>query len=319
MLEALFGQYRSHLDHFFRYLDFERTRDIFHLFLTCRGKIIFTGLGKSGIVAKKLASTMISTGISSTYLSPANGLHGDIGVVTSDDLTVCLSKSGESQELLDLVTCVKKRGSQVVAWVSNPSCRLMRVSDAGIYLPVIKELCPFNLAPTTSAVVQLIFGDVVTVALMKAKKFSLSDYALNHPAGSIGKKTAIYVRDLMLVDQRLPLCHLDQLLSDAIVEFTRKRCGCLLITDGEGHLKGIFTDGDLRRAIARDGTEVFNRPMCDLMTSPFLAINKNLLAWQALAVMQKNPDKRVMMLPVLEGKQLVGLIHMHDIVQLGIS
>ncbi len=206
MLKALFKESQSHLDYFFRHLNLEQAEDMFDLFVRCRGKLIFTGLGKSGIVAKKLSSTMISTGISSTYLSPTGGLHGDIGLVDPSDLTVCLSKSGESQELLDLAACVKKRKSKVVAWVSNPSCRLIRASDFGIYLPVVKELCPFNLAPTTSATVQLIFGDVLMVAMMQAKQCSLADYALNHPAGTIGKKTAIYVRDLMLVDQRLPIC-----------------------------------------------------------------------------------------------------------------
>ena len=318
-LENLFREYKFNLDHFFSSLDQKKTEQIFELLLNCTGKLIFTGVGKSGIVAKKIASSMVSAGIPAVYLSSLNALHGDIGVVSPNDLMVCMSRGGESQELLDLTTLVKKRGIIVTAWVSSPSSRLASLSDVAICLPFVKELCPFDLAPTTSSTVQLIFGDILLVALMQAKGVTFDDYALNHPAGTIGRKTKMRVYDLMLVEEKMPLCFPNQLLREAIVEMTEKRCGCLLVIDRKSHLKGIFTDGDLRRFIQKEGASVFEKSMSDLMTPNFISIDRNLLAWQALRLMQKDPGKKVMMLPVLEGKRLAGLLHMHDIVSSGIS
>ncbi|MCB1067854.1 MAG: KpsF/GutQ family sugar-phosphate isomerase [Simkania sp.] len=319
MLKELFEEYQLNLNHFFDRINTAKAEEIFQEFKSCKGKLIFTGVGKSGIIAEKLSTTMISTGTTSLYLPPMNALHGDIGIVARDDLLICISKSGESEELLNLIPFVKERGAKAIAWVSNPQSRLLEVCDLGIHLPFIRELCPFDLAPTTSTAVQLIFGDVLTMALMKAKRFSLDEYALNHPAGNIGKKITIRVHDLMLKEHRLPISHPNQPLREGIIELTNKRCGCLLITDEEGNLKGIFTDGDLRRCIQKDPTGVLEKPMQELMTPNFFSINENLLAWEALTLMQQNPERRVMMLPVLEGRKLVGLLHMHDIIQAGIS
>jgi len=319
MLKELFEEYQLNLNHFFDKIDTEKANEIFQEFKSCKGKLIFTGVGKSGIIAEKLSTTMISTGTTSLYLPPMNALHGDIGIVDKNDLLICISKSGESEELLNLIPFVRERGAKAIAWVSNPQCRLLDACNLDIHLPFIKELCPFDLAPTTSTAVQLIFGDVLTMALMKAKRFSLDEYALNHPAGHIGKKITVRVHDLMLKDQRLPICHPNQPLREAIIELTNKRCGCLLITDEKGHLKGIFTDGDLRRAIQKDPTGVLEKPMHDLMTPNFFSISENLLAWEAMSLMQQNPERRVMVMPVLENHKLVGLLHMHDIIQAGIS
>ena len=319
MLKELFEEYQLNLNHFFDRIDTKKAEEIFQEFKSCKGKLIFTGVGKSGIIAEKLSTTMISTGTTSLYLPPMNALHGDIGIVGKDDLLICISKSGESEELLNLIPFVKERGAKAIAWVSNPQCRLLEACHLGIHLPFVKELCPFDLAPTTSTAVQLIFGDVLTMALMKAKRFSLDEYALNHPAGNIGKKVTVRVHDLMLKDQRLPICHPNQPLREGIIELTNKRCGCLLITDEKGTLKGIFTDGDLRRCIQKDPTGVLEKPMQELMMPGFFSINENLLAWEALTLMQQNPERRVMMLPVLENQKLVGLLHMHDIIQAGIS
>ncbi|CCB88250.1 KpsF/GutQ family sugar-phosphate isomerase [Simkania negevensis] len=319
MLKELFEEYQLNLNHFFDRINTAKAEEIFQEFKGCKGKLIFTGVGKSGIIAEKLSTTMISTGTTSLYLPPTNALHGDIGIVARGDLLICISKSGESEELLNLIPFVKERGAKAIAWVSNPQSRLLEVCDLGIHLPFIRELCPFDLAPTTSTAVQLIFGDVLTMALMKAKRFSLDEYALNHPAGNIGKKITIRVHDLMLKEHRLPISHPNQPLREGIIELTNKRCGCLLITDEEGNLKGIFTDGDLRRCIQKDPTGVLEKPMQELMTPNFFSINENLLAWEALTLMQQNPERRVMMLPVLEGRKLVGLLHMHDIIQAGIS
>lgn len=319
MLKELFKDYQLNLNHFFDHIDCQQAEKLFELFLTCQGKLIFTGVGKSGIIAKKLATTLTSTGTLSFYLPPMNALHGDVGMISKDDLLICISKSGESEELLKLIPFVKKRGVKTIAWTSTSTCRLINACDINIHLPFVNELCPFDLAPTTSTAAQLIFGDVLTIALMKAKQFSLDEYAQNHPAGTIGKKITLRVYDLMLKGNHLPLCCPDTPLREALIKLTAKRCGCLLITDKDSYLKGIFTDGDLRRSMEKDPNRALDKPIGEIMTSHFSSINKNLLALEALKLMQQNPGKRVMMLPVLEKQKLIGLLHMHDIIQAGMN
>lgn len=318
MLNELFEEYQLNLNYFFDQIDLKKAEQIFDLFLKCEGTLIFTGIGKSGIIAEKLTTTMISTGTKALYLPPMNALHGDIGIVTQKDLLICISKSGESEELLNLLPFVRHRGAITIAWVSNQLSRLLKLCDIGICLPFKKELCPFGLAPTTSTSIQMIFGDVLSVALMKAKNFSLDEYALNHPAGSIGKKITLRVHDLMLKEGKLPVCQGKDRLSDVLFELTNKRCGCLLIVNQKNQLEGIFTDGDLRRAIQKDPSNVLKKPIRDLMTKDFFSIDQNLLAWEALGLMQQNPKRRVMVLPVLKRRELIGLLHMHDIIEAGI-
>ena len=318
MLKELFGEYQRNLNVFFDQIDADQAEEIFRLFLECEGTLIFTGVGKSGIIAEKLAMTMISTGTKALYLPPMNALHGDIGIVSEKDVLICISKSGGSEELLSLVPYAQKKGAKTVAWVSNPQAKLLAACDVGIHLPLNKELCPFDLAPTTSTAIQLIFGDVLSVALMKAKKFSLDDYALNHPAGVIGKKISLTVEELMLKGEGLPLCKPTDVLRDALVTLTNKRCGCLLVVDEKSHLLGIFTDGDLRRALQKDPATVLEKPMETLMTPACTKTEKGKKALEALRLMQKDSQKWVNVLPVTDSERLIGLIRMHDLVQAGI-
>ena len=319
MLKDLFDEHQNNLKFFFEQIDLKAAEKIYDLFLNCTGTLIFTGVGKSGIIAEKLAMTMLSTGTKSLYLPPTNALHGDIGILMEEDVLVCISKSGESEELLSLIPYAQRKGTQTVAWVSNPHSTLLQVCDVGISLPLRKELCPFDLAPTTSTTIQLIFGDVLSVALMKAKEFSLDDYALNHPAGSIGKKITLTVDDLMLSGEGLPVCSPNDRLRDALVTLTNKQCGCLLIVSPDHHLQGIFTDGDLRRALQNNSPLMLEKEMKDLMTTSFIRTCKGERAWDALRLMQKDPERWIMMMPVVDNNQLAGLIRMHDIVQSGIS
>ncbi len=318
MLKDLFEEYQRNLNYFFDHIEANKAEEIFDLFLNCEGTLIFTGVGKSGIIAEKLAMTMISTGTKALSLPPMNALHGDIGIMTDKDVLICISKSGESEELLNLIPYAKKKGAKTVAWVSNPHSKLCLAADLGISLPLNKELCPFDLAPTTSTSIQLIFGDVLSVALMKAKKFSLDEYALNHPAGSIGKKITLTVEDLMLQGEGLPLCNPNDRLRDAIVTLTNKKCGCLLIVDHRQNLRGIFTDGDLRRALQKDPATMLEKTMDELMTPSCLATRKEKKALEALKLMQKDPKRWVTVMPVIESERLVGLIRMHDLIQAGI-
>ena len=318
MIQELFEDYQANLNDFFDNVDPKKAEEIFNIFLSCQGMLIFTGVGKSGIIAEKLAMTMISTGTKALYLPPMNALHGDIGIVTDKDVLVCISKSGQSEELLSLVPFAQKKGAKTVAWVSNPHAQLLEACDLGINLPFNKELCPFDLAPTTSTAIQLIFGDVLSVALMKAKKFSLDDYALNHPAGSIGKKISLTVDDLMIKGESLPLCRPNDRLRDALVVLTDKKCGCLLVVDETGSLQGIFTDGDLRRAFQKDPATMLEKTMGELMTPSCIATEKGKRALEALRLMQRDEKKWVNVVPVLASEKIIGLIRMHDLVQAGI-
>ncbi|MBA3816162.1 MAG: SIS domain-containing protein, partial [Parachlamydiaceae bacterium] len=186
------------LDHFFENLDLETAEQLFALLKECKGLIIFTGIGKSGLVAEKISLTMTSTGSRACYMSAASALHGDIGMVSRDDIFIMISKSGESDELLQMIPFLRNKGVKIVAIVNNHESRLAKACDLKVILPLEEELCPFNLAPTTSTVIQLIFGDVLAIALMMHKKFSLSEFAMNHPAGKIGRQLTMRVKDLML-------------------------------------------------------------------------------------------------------------------------
>jgi arabinose-5-phosphate isomerase len=319
MLPELLKEQRRYIDHYFDHLDLSEVDKVVQECLKTKGLIIFTGVGKSGIIAEKIAMTMISTGTKALYLPPTNFLHGDIGILSENDLFVLISRSGETEELLNLVPFAKKRGTRLLAIVSNPQGRLAKHCDLAITLPFEKELCPFDLAPTTSTTVQLLFGDLLAVAMMRFKGFDLSAYALNHPSGAIGKKMSVTVDELMFKDDHLPIATLDVHLAEVLAELSDKKLGALLIIDEQKNFLGIFTDGDLRRALQNQGPGVLEKPMRELMTVNALTIGKGKLAWEALKIMQKDPKKFVMVLPVVEEGKAVGILRMHDIVQAGIS
>jgi arabinose-5-phosphate isomerase len=320
MIKEIFEEQRQYITHYFDAIDSAKAEEVFEACLNCKGLILFTGVGKSGIIAEKIAMTFVSTGTKALYLPPTNFLHGDIGILTSQDLLVMLSKSGETEELLNLLPFARRRGATLISLVSNDQSRLARECHLSVTLPVEKELCPFDLAPTTSAEVQLLFGDLLAVALMRAKNFSLSDYALNHPAGSIGKKMILTVEDLMFKDEDVPCCSTEARVIEVLVELSNKKCGCLLVTDPEKRLLGIFTDGDLRRALQTHGQSVLELKIEQLMTRSPSWVNKDLLAYDAIKLMQKDPRRWVTVLPVIEpDKKVVGIIRMHDIINAGIS
>ena len=207
----------------------------------------------------------------------------------------------------------------MISVVSNAQSRLARQSDISVFLPVEKELCSFDLVPTISTQLQLIFGDVLSIALMQKKQFPLSAYALNHPSGSLGKKMTVQVRDIMLSGVHLPLCRPTDKLVDVLVELSNKKCGALLVVNEERSLLGIFTDGDLRRALQAQGSCVLDQPISSVMTTAAICIEDNMLAWDAMKQMQKNPGRWVMVTPVLKEGKVEGILRMHDIVHAGIS
>ncbi len=311
MLRDIFTSQRQFINYFFDHVNLDDAEKVMASFLSCKGIVIFTGVGKSGIIADKLAKTLLSTGTKSLYLPASSAIHGDIGMVSQDDLVVVLSKSGKSPEILELAKIMKKRKIATMAWISDAGSSLSQIVDDAVTLPLQSEICPFGLAPTTSTAVQLIFGDIIAVALMKAKKFSLDQYALNHPGGAIGKMIAQSVSDVMIKGDQLPICYEADKIKDVLVELSNKRCGCLLVLDSNKKLSGIFTDGDLRRFIEKEKGKAFSTKMKDLITREFLFTTPDTLTSQALEQMES--EKKVMVLPVLEQGELVGLIHIHHI------
>lgn len=319
MLKTLFGDQRRYLNQFFDSVDFGSAQKILECLLNCRGVVILCGVGKSGHIAEKITTTFLSTGTRAFFLSPANALHGDIGFVSPEDVFIAFSKSGGTQELIHLLPHVQKKGARTIAVVGAPNSRLAKMSDLSIVLPVEREICPYDLAPTTSTAAQLIFGDCLAVALMRAKNFTLSDFAENHPGGILGRKITLRVADLMLKGEDLPLCLLTDKLLNVLHELSVKQCGCLLVVDENRVLKGIFTDGDLRRAIQLKGAEALSLPLSELMSRAPKSIDSEAMAIEAVKKMEEDPSRLITVLPVLDNGRVVGLLRMHDILQKELS
>lgn len=319
MLKELLDKQRNYTDHFFATLDLQPIEHLVQCLLQCRGVLFFTGVGKSGLVAKKIAFTMVSTGTRAFYLSPTDAVHGDLGMVSSQDVFIMLSKSGESDELLNLVPAIRNKGATLIGIVCNPHSRLAAACHMTISLPFKHELCPFDMAPTMSTTTQLLFGDLLTIALMRYKNFSIDEYALNHPSGRIGKRITLKVKDIMLTGERVPLCQPEDYLGDILVELSNKRCGCILVTDQQLKILGIFTDGDLRRTLQKYGGQVLKLRMEEIMNPHPSSIGPEVLAWDAMKQMEADYQRRMMMLPVVNSNnQVLGLLHLHDIIQSGL-
>lgn len=315
----LLSKQKQYLDNFFGAFDVDLGEKLLKIISECTGTVFCAGIGKSALVAKKIAVTMTSTGTRALFLSPTNALHGDIGIVNEEDVFLFFSKSGESDELLNLVPYLRNKGTKLVAVVCKEKNHLSDLCDLSIYLPVERELCPFDLAPTTSASVQMIFGDVLTVALMNQKQFQLDEYQKNHPAGRIGRRMILRVSDLMLTGNSIPFCNPDDKLVDVLVELSNKLCGCLVVVNKDHILQGIFTDGDLRRSLQDYGPKAMDMMIKELMTdSPRTACSDD-LAVEAMRLMESNQKSPITVLPVISKEQkVVGLIKMHDILQSGI-
>lgn len=319
MLSELFDRERASIDYFFDNIDREKMEELFEILRTRSGMIIVTGVGKSGLVAKKIAATMTSTNSRAIYLSPVDALHGDLGIVTDRDVFLFFSKSGESEELLNLVPSLRNKGVKLVAIVSNPMSRLAKACEFFLHLPVDRELCPYDMVPTISTTVQMIFGDVISIALMEQKKLSLEEYGMNHPAGRIGKRITLRVRDIMITGDQIPLSLPKVKLGNLLVELSNKRCGCMVVVDEERRLQGIFTDGDLRRALQKWNSQALEKSVEELMTKTPRKTTAETLAKKALIVMENSLTNEVMVLPVVDDEnRVVGLIKLHDIIQSGI-
>ena len=278
--------------------------------LTCRGRVVVSGIGKSGHIARKIASTLASTGTPAFFVHPAEASHGDLGMVTRDDVFVALSNSGESAELLAIVPLLKRQGAKLIALTGNPESSLARESDVHLYAGAAKEACPLNLAPTASTTAALALGDALAVALMQAKGFTQDEFALSHPGGTLGRKLLTHVRDVMRTGLNAPRVDHTVSTMDAILEIDRARMGMTAILDGQGRVIGIFTDGDLRRVL-RKGIDMQATPIAEVMSSSPRTIGPHKLAAEAVEIMERNKVNQLLV--VDERQQLLGALNMHDL------
>ncbi|AXA34990.1 Arabinose 5-phosphate isomerase [Candidatus Sumerlaea chitinivorans] len=292
--------------------------------LACKGRVVLTGMGKHGIVARKIAATLASTGTPAFYMHPAEGAHGDLGMISSDDLVIAVSNSGNTDEVLGCIPYFKRNHNLLIAMTGRLDSELARHADIVLDIGVEREVCPLNLAPTTSTTVALAMGDALAVVLLERRGFNAEDFALRHPSGTLGKRLLLKVADLIKPD-RNPMISQDARFEEAIEEITSKQCGAVSVVDAEGRLVGIITDGDLRRIFqreARQGTrtvaEVLNRPVSALMTRNPMFVSKETLAAKALNMMEDGPRK-IFVLPVVDdAKRPIGMLHLHDLVSAGV-
>ncbi|HVS20390.1 MAG TPA: KpsF/GutQ family sugar-phosphate isomerase [Pyrinomonadaceae bacterium] len=292
---------------------------VIEILTSCKGKVVLLGVGKSGIIAQKIAATMTSSGTAAIALHPSDALHGGLGILTSDDVVIMLSNSGETDELLKLLPFVKRRGVLLVAIAGNVKSTLAQSADAVLDASVDAEACPLNLAPTTSTTVALAIGDALAMTLMQAKGLTSDDFAFNHPAGQIGKRLTLRVADLMHSGSQNPTIASDAAWLEIVSAITRYGLGAVNVIDDHGHLLGIVTDGDLRRSLERinlaDPTSIKSDT---LMTRDPIVTNPEMLAYDALRLMEDRPSQ-INVLPVVNGDRLcVGLIRLHDIVRSGL-
>ncbi len=283
--------------------------------LACRGRIVVLGMGKSGHVGGKVAATLASTGTPAFFVHPGEASHGDMGMITAADVVLALSNSGETDELIVLLPLIKRLGIPLIALTGNPRSTLATAATVHIDVAVEQEACPLGLAPTSSTTAALAMGDALAVALLEARGFSAEDFALAHPGGRLGRRLLLRLADLLHTGAEMPVVTADTLLRDALVEMTRKGLGMTAIVDADGRLLGIFTDGDLRRALDR-GVDVHGIRMADIMTRDCKTITASALAAEALQLMERH---RINALVVVDGeRRLLGVVNMHDLLRAGV-
>ena len=280
------------------------------LLLGCRGRVVVSGIGKSGHIARKIAATLASTGTPAFFVHPAEASHGDLGMVTSDDVFIGISYSGESEELVAILPLVKRIGAKLIAITGRAESSLGTLADVNLNAAVSKEACPMNLAPTASTTAALALGDALAVAVLDARGFGSEDFARSHPGGALGRRLLTYVRDVMRSGDDVPSVGLDATLSDALFQITAKRLGMTAVVDPRRKVAGIFTDGDLRRVLARDG-DFRTLPITDVMTRDPRTVAPDHLAVEAVELMERHRINQ--MLVVDADGVLIGALNMHDL------
>ncbi|MFB6421767.1 MAG: arabinose-5-phosphate isomerase KdsD [Candidatus Malihini olakiniferum] len=280
----------------------------------CQGKVVVMGMGKSGNIGCKIASTFASTGTPSFFVHPGEASHGDLGMITEQDIVIAISKSGESNEILTLIPVLKRLGVFLIYITSNPESTMGKAADIHLCIHVPKEACPFGLAPTSSTTATLVMGDALAIALLEARGFTSEDFALSHPGGALGRKLFLRVADIMHTGDEIPHVTRDASLQDALVEITRKSFGMTVICTKNMIIEGIFTDGDLRRIFNKE-ININDARIVNLMTLGGIRVAPNTLVVDALNLMQ---SRHITSLLVAQDDWLVGIIHMHDMLRAGI-
>ncbi len=283
--------------------------------LNCQGRVIVTGMGKSGHIAGKIAATLASTGTPAFFVHPGEASHGDLGMITRSDVVLALSNSGETEEILTILPIIKRLNTPLVAMTGNPLSTLAMQADAHVNVKVEKEACPLGLAPTASTTAALVMGDALAVALLETRGFSRDDFALSHPGGSLGRRLIMRVSDLMHQGDALPQVTPETKLTDALLEMTEKKLGMTAVVDQRQQVVGIFTDGDLRRTLEKKH-DVHKSIVAEVMTSPCLTVLPDLLAAEAMRIMEQKKINALLVTD--ENKKLVGAINTHDLLHAGI-
>lgn len=283
--------------------------------LACTGKVVVIGMGKSGHIGNKMAATLASTGTPAFFVHPAEASHGDLGMISTDDVIIALSNSGETHEVTSLLPVIKRRGIPLISITGNPQSQLAKASAIHLCVKVAQEACPHNLAPTASTTSVLVLADAIAVALLEARGFTADDFALSHPGGSLGKRLLLQVDDLMHSGDALPQVRETASVKEALLEMTDKRLGMTTIINQQGELLGIFTDGDLRRKLELHAN-LIERPIVEVMTAGGKTIAQGTLAYEAVRIMQ---DHSISALVVLDNdNQPIGALNMHDLLQAGV-
>jgi arabinose-5-phosphate isomerase len=296
--------------------NFDRAID---LIMNCRGRVVVTGMGKSGHIGNKIAATLASTGTPALFLHPAEGIHGDLGMVTKGDIVIALSNSGETEELSRMLPSLKRIGIKIIALTGNTDSTLAKSSDVVIDVGVKEEACPLGLAPTASTTATLAMGDALAVVLLDRKGFKEEDFACYHPGGSLGKRLLLRVRDIMHTGDAIPKVSDEALVKDAIYEISSKKMGVTSVLDASGKLLGVISDGDLRRWMERTektGENLLVKKAREIMTRDPKVIGKDVLAAEAVAIMENNSITCLIIVDA--GKRPEGVIHLHDLLKAGV-
>ena len=286
------------------------------LIFDARGRVIVTGMGKSGLIARKIAATMSSTGTPAIFMHPSDAVHGDLGMVRPDDVMICLSKSGDTEEIQQLMPILRHLGVKIISMLGNENSFLGRNSDVVLDVSVKEEACPHDLAPTASTTATLAMGDALAITLLQRRNFTKEDFALFHPGGMLGKQLLLKVESLMIAGDDVPKVREHVSVSDAIIVISSKRLGATCVVDADGRLRGIITDGDLRRLLQKN-VNITTLSAADVMTKNPKTIRKELLAARALELMESFKITQLIVLD--EGGRPVGMIHLHDLVKAGLG
>jgi arabinose-5-phosphate isomerase len=288
------------------------------MILGSTGRVVVTGMGKSGLIGQKIASTMASTGTPAFFLHPAEGIHGDLGMIMRGDVVIAISNSGETDEVVRILPIIKRLGASLIAMAGNPNSTLAKSGDIFLDISVKEEACPLGLAPTASTTVTLAMGDAIAVALLVSRGFKAEDFAMFHPGGALGRRLLLKVEDIMHSGESLPLVGSETLMREALFTITSKGLGITGVTGAEGALVGVITDGDLRRALGQ-GVDIINLPASALMKGSPKRISRNELAARALQQMEQYAITSLFVFADDDSRVPVGIVHLHDLLKAGIA